>query len=129
MRRLGALLLLALIATGCTPAVPEDPPLGMVLAPDGVRQADSPLEVGFGRAEKGAVDAVVKLLGEYAWERSRVWGCGIAVDWLIGFRMIFVDGAFAGWTAEPGRIDTGGRTFQTLPNGRIGAGVTCVSEA
>jgi len=118
-------LICSFMAASCTPAVPDDPPLGMVLAQDGVRQANSKLDVSFGRAEKGAVEAVVKLLGEYSWDRTRVRGCGIVVDWLIGFEMTFVDGAFSGWAAKPGRIDTGGQTYQTLPDGRIGAGVTC----
>ena len=129
MRLWGAALLSTMIATGCAPNAPEPSALGMVLAPDGVRPVGSPLEVGFGRAEAGAVAAVGKLLGEPPGARSQVGDCGMAVDWRAGFRMIFVGGAFAGWTAEPGRFDTGGRTFRTLPNGRIGAGETCVLGA
>ena len=110
---------------GCTADVVADPPLGMVLAPDGVRQANSNLGVSFGRDENGAVAAVVKLLGEYSWDRKTVENCGVTVDWRIGFQMIFVDGDFRGWTARPGRIDTGGQIYRSLPDGRIGAGVTC----
>jgi hypothetical protein len=105
--------------------MPEDPPLGMVLDGGGLRPATGDLRVDFGREQTGAVEAATKLIGEYPSRQTRLLLCGVAVDWALGFRMIFKNGDFVGWTAVPGRFGTGGGTYETQPDGRIGAGETC----
>ncbi|MCP3970667.1 MAG: hypothetical protein GY717_10210 [Rhodobacteraceae bacterium] len=117
--------MLLVILAACTPQVPKSPPLGLVLAPDGLRPETSDLEVGFGRARQGATDAATRILGEQPSRQEQLVLCGVAVDWASGLRMIFVNGAFRGWTAPPGRYTTMGGPYGPGPDGRIGAGETC----
>ena len=127
-RGLGFALISAVFLLGCTPEVPDDPPLGLVLARSGVLSESGSAKVDFGQSEKAAVAGVTRLLGAYPSRRDRIWFCGVSVEWAIGFQMLFVNGAFVGWTAVEGRFDPGNGAYETNQRGRLMAGETCKRE-
>lgn len=89
VRIAGAFALLA----GCVAA---PPPLGIVPAETGIDVPGSTLEIGFGRAAPGAVDAVSRLIGSDPLQSVGPPGCRV-VRWRDGFELHARNGAFTGW--------------------------------
>ena len=94
---------LTLLAAGCA-APAAVPPLSA--GPDplrpgagGIEVAGTGLEIGFGRAEEGAVEAVSRLIGPPG-SRRPCGPDGAVVAWPTGLAMHFARGDFAGWEAE-----------------------------
>ena len=101
MRALAAALLLA----GCA-AQPAVPPLSagsdpLRPGPNGIAVAGTDLEIGFGRAQEGAAEAVTRLVGPPD-AQSPCPGGGAVLVWPMGLAMHFPDGTFTGW-AQDGR--------------------------
>ena len=107
--RLGArrwALLLALgLAAGCAgPAIPPRPD-ALIPGPSGLAVAGTGLEIGFGRAQAGAVAAASRLLGPPSGRRPCEEGPGEVVRWPSGLALHFPAGTLAGW--ESGGRSTG----------------------
>jgi hypothetical protein len=99
-----AALALLLLAGCAAPAVV--PPLSagpdpLRPGPAGIAVAGTDLEIGFGRAQDGAVTAVARLIGPPEAQAPCPGGGGV-VTWPTGLAMHFPGGAFAGW-AQDGR--------------------------
>jgi hypothetical protein len=78
-----------------------------VLAGDGLRVGQTGKEIGFGRAEAGAVTAAVKLMGRQPTSRQTLRECRAGpidtAHWDTGITMYFTSGDFVGWaTSAPG---------------------------
>lgn len=65
----------------------------------GLDVAGTDLEIGFGRAEAGAVRAVDRLIGPPS-AREPCPGGGSVLRWPTGLVMHFPGGAFAGWSRD-----------------------------
>ncbi|MEO1790110.1 MAG: hypothetical protein AAFR34_10425, partial [Pseudomonadota bacterium] len=60
------------------------------------------MEIGFGRAQDGAITAATRLIGREPAEIDTVSGCTLA-RWRDGPTMIFRNRAFIGWIADQRR--------------------------
>ncbi|MEM8631493.1 MAG: hypothetical protein AAGF74_09665 [Pseudomonadota bacterium] len=70
----------------------------LILADSGLNVAGTGLEIGFGRAQAGAVASVSRFLGLPS---TRLAGAGCtAVRWNAGFEMVFLEGDFSGWRSS-----------------------------
>ncbi|MEM0948388.1 MAG: hypothetical protein AAGK37_13350 [Pseudomonadota bacterium] len=107
-RGLGAFLVIA----ACAPSPQSVAPGPLVPTADGFDVGGTGLEIGFGRAEAGAIEAATKLLGRPPADRISKGRCSRA-SWSDGLTMYFINGAFAGW-ADP-----------TARGGSAVAGVPC----
>ena len=76
----------------------------LVLAPEGFEVSGTPLEIGFGRSEAGAIAAASKLLGSVPSEVVTATTCERGSAKTVGFaggvEMQFIDGAFSGWVSR-----------------------------
>ena len=93
----------ALVLAGCA-APAAVPPLSagpdpLRPGPGGIAVAGTELEIGFGRAQEGAVRAVSRLVGPPQ-ERGPCRGGGSVLRWSTGLAMHFPGGSFAGWTQD-----------------------------
>ena len=107
-----AILFFALALAGCgTDQYPRAPAPDLRLVPgaQGIEVVGSGQEIGFGRAQAGAVAAVARVLGEAPGPATMPPGCTLTeVTWRrAGFAMAFDAGAFVGWRAGDGRAFPG----------------------
>lgn len=100
------LLAAAGLAAACTPvAAPELPSArGLTLVPgqSGLAVSPTALEIGFGRAEAGAVAAAARVQGRPAGRVEQLAGCTRYV-WRDGLAMDFREGAFVAWRTGDGQ--------------------------
>ena len=100
----GAPATVAVPGTGAAAAAAAARPGAIVLAPEGLDIAGTGLEIGFGRAEQGAVKAVQKLMGRPPSSRQSRRDCAggplDAIHWDGGLTLFFRDGAFKGWAVR-----------------------------
>ena len=100
--RAGAVgLALVLLLAGCAASGPPPsatpPGAGaLVPGPSGLLVAGTGLEIGFGRAQAGAVAATSRLVGPPS-GREPCGGSGEVVRWSSGLALHFPGGALAGW--------------------------------
>ncbi len=97
MRRWASLLALGLVAGCAGPTIPPPRPEALVPGPAGLAVAGTGLEIGFGRAQAGAVAATSRLLGPPSGRRAPCAGPGEVVRWPSGLALHFPDGTLTGW--------------------------------
>lgn len=98
---LGALVILAGCATA--PMVSRDTP-SIELTETGLGPAGSPLQIDFGRAQQGVLDAVTALQGEGPRDAGVNGECGagpvFAANWDNGLTLNFQNDRFLGWVVQ-----------------------------
>lgn len=94
--------MVAIALSGCTPAVPDSPPLPQRIIPanGGLKIANSGgQEISFGRAQLGVENAINKLVGAVPNESGMTAReCDIR-GWKNGLKLVFDKGEFVGWIA------------------------------
>lgn len=105
MRRAAAALA-ALVAACSTPV--DDRPGPLVPGPGGFEIGATGLEIGFGRAEDGAIAAASRVIGSPPVRVSEPADCGglRTAHWVQGLSMTFRDRAFVGWSADGPGFET-----------------------
>ena len=89
------------LASACAgpPAGPPRDPGSLVPGPSGLAVAGTGLEIGFGRAQAGAVAAASRLLGPPS-GRAPCEGPGEVVRWPSGLALHFPDATLSGWEGD-----------------------------
>ncbi|MFV0360018.1 hypothetical protein [Tropicimonas sp.] len=99
------------VLSACAPSGKSAGPSGdLILKPDGLGVAGTGLEIGFGRAQAGAVQAVTRVLGEPPGGSGSLPACSggslATVNWAGGFSLAFRNGDLRGWHSGAGRVAT-----------------------
>lgn len=95
---LAALALLAGCAAAALPPAPR--PEALVPGPSGLAVRGTGLEIGFGRAEPGAVAAAARLLGPPLGRVPCEGEPGTVVRWPLGLALHFPEGGLSGWERD-----------------------------
>ncbi len=104
MKPIAALGVVALVA-GCAtaPSATRNMP-SIQVTESGLGPAGSPLQIDFGRAQQGVLDAVTALQGEGPRDARLMQECGAGpvyiARWDNGLSLNFMDGRFLGWVAQ-----------------------------
>ena len=123
-----AIAVLCLSACGPAPTGGSSARGDLLPAADGLRVGSTGLEIGFGRAQTGAVAAAAKLVGRQPEAVTTRDGCGpvrlTEVRWRDGLTMSFRTGEFVGWRMEGSRAAAAAASLGPVGAGPGSAGAT-----
>ena len=102
MRARAALALAGFVAACAAPPPPAPPPRAgaLVPGPSGLAAAGTGREIGFGRAEEGAVAAAARVLGPPSGRAPCEGVPGTVVRWPSGLALHFPEGGLSGWERD-----------------------------